>query len=186
MRLLTVCVLLGISAAVPAQEPPEPLPITAPITQPPEVDWQAPTPQPIGPRWSTDLMVGLPTAIRAQRRFNDESAWMVEGLAGLHLVLCPTIGGGIRRRCEIGDGKDALFLNPGVDAYFIVNPFIDLFGGGGSSLGGGVAVDVDIGWRHLFNESGGTEMGLKIGAGAVEFRRGGVMPILSVFFGARY
>jgi hypothetical protein len=140
--------------------------------------------------WQVDLLLGLPGGVRVQRAVGD-SPWLIEGFAGLELIL-PTVGLGIRRRFTVLEGTcNALLINPGIDAYLVVLPESHgggLAPGGGSlTLGAGLAViaDIDLVWRRAIGDGVESQFGLKLGAGPVASHRarGVVVPVVGLFLG---
>jgi hypothetical protein len=109
------------------------------------------------------------------------------------------VGGGVRRGLTAAPwrrslrgaahaaegGRDALCVNPGLGAYLLINPLsgMDGFFGGGPTVGGLIAADVDLVWRHAFGQCSEGHPGLKLGAGFGHGASWGVLPIVSVFLG---
>lgn len=144
----------------------------------------------LGLLWRVDLLIGLPTGIRAQHTFagDDRRAWLAEGFVGLEAIF-PSVGGGIRRRYAPCCGKNnALIVSPGLDAYLLINPLSNFDGsfGGGAAIGGLFTADVDLIWQHGFSERWGGELGLKLGVGLGVADSAGILPVASVFAGCRF
>jgi hypothetical protein len=136
-----------------------------------------------GGPWGLDLVFGLPTGVRVQKSLsaNENQTLVVEGFAGLHYVICPTLGGGIRWRwAPICGPRDALILSPGVDAYFLLVPL------NSTGAAGLVTADLDCAWRHKYSAGLVGEVGVKVGAG-IAFANGSIgLPIVAVYTGFRY
>jgi hypothetical protein len=172
--------LAQMPALLPSDAPGAALPIERDATP------TAPAPPlgaPPSPRWSLDLLVGLPTGLRVQRRLG-ESACFVEGVAALYVIL-PMLGGGFRHCCTLLSGENnALCLSPGIDAYLLEIP------SDGKHHGGLLTGDVDILWRHTYGKRWQGDLGVKLGAGAAVFGRssGGVLPapVVCLFGGLRF
>jgi hypothetical protein len=139
--------------------------------------------------WHVDLLLGLPGGLRVQRTLGG-SPWMIEGFAGLELIL-PTAGLGLRRQCVLLEGDcNALTINPGVDAYVALLPTghgTGLAPGGGYftwGAGGAVVGDVDVVWRHAIGDGAESQLGLKLGMGGVAGHRiRALVPVAGVFIG---
>lgn len=187
-HLLFCALLLGSGGPVAAQPPAAP-----PHDAPGLVLVESGPVQPgtaRAPVWSADLLLGLPTGVRLQRTLDedDHGAWFAEGFVGLEFIF-PMVGGGARRGLTaVCGGRDALCVNPGLGAYLLINPLsgMDGFFGGGPTLGGLIAADVDLVWRHAFGECSEGHLGLKLGAGFGHGASWGVLPIVSIFLGWRF
>jgi hypothetical protein len=135
----------------------------------------------------TELLFGLPTGVRVQGALarQDNHSFLVEGFAGLYL-LAPLIGGGGRFSYTPLCGKqNALVVSPGLDGYYLVNPFRDLFGGraGAAVLG----ADLECLWFHDCTGRGGWEVGLDLGCLVGKGSDGWAgVPIISVIGGLRF
>jgi hypothetical protein len=153
--------------------------------------------EPIGSRWSFDVTVGLPLAIRGQRRLSGDNleGLQAEALVGLYTI-APMIGGGLRWRHTLWeDGCNAWQLNPGLDGFFLLNPFYKSSGLLSSDIPGAalLALDVDILWRHDYGSCGEGMFGLKLGIGVGHAVGNGSrdtewigLPIGSLLFGWRF
>jgi hypothetical protein len=135
------------------------------------------------------VLLGLPTAIRAQRLLggNERLGWGLEGLVGFELIF-PMVGGGVRARWSpLCGNSDAFVLSPGLDAFLVYNTFHDSGGwfSGGPEGFGFFAADVDVTWRHTFSHSLEGELGCELGVGASSAGRG-VVPVVSVLLGCRF
>jgi hypothetical protein len=143
-----------------------------------------------GGPWGVDAVLGLPTGLRVEKFFSAEvdRSLVLEGFAGLYVIL-PAVGGGVRWHgwC-LGSGQDTLLVSPGIDAYFLFNPF-SLSGGdfeADRSTAGLVSVDVDCAWRHAFDSHWSGELGLKVGGG-IAFSKGSLpLPLLGLYGGFRF
>ncbi len=200
--LTSAIVLSGLTAVAPArgQGPatitPESFPASPPTLSVPQrgeqpnllVENASPTAEDL---WSVDVILGLPTAVRAQRILigGEQAGIEIEGLAGVDLIF-PFVAAGARGRwAPLCGGHDALVLSPGFDAYLLYN----ILHNGGGWFGGGpegiglFAGDVDITWRHSFaSKSLDGEAGVKLGAGISSAGNGRPVPIACVMFGCRF
>jgi len=145
-------------------------------------------PRPIfDPAWSVDLLVGAPTGIRLQRTLDGtdpDHPWAAEGFVGVHAIF-PAFGGGVRKTVSRAwSGWDQFVVAPGVDAFLLINPDRDVFGGAGALPF--VTFDVDLVWRHEFYPGGCGEVGVKLGAGVGFGERIGVLPVVALFGGWRF
>ncbi len=185
---LFVCAAAARSALAQAPapirlEPPGPLGwVEGPGAAPP---LPAPASPPPAPLWSVDLVLGLPTALRAQRMLTEHIA--VEGLAGFEIIF-PFVGAGLRScHAPLSGAHDALCVNPGVDAYLLADW---LPGGSGLSRHSGLlamaSADVDVLWRHNFENGCQCQIGVKLGAAVAGANRGVVLPVIGVFGGWRF
>ena len=96
--------------------------------------------------WSVDLIVGLPTGFRFRRHCNgdEDRHWSIEGLVGsVPGPFGPLLyvgGAGIRRCRTLACGEfNALYFNPGLDAYVVAADRASGFGV--------FAVDFDLLWQ---------------------------------------
>jgi hypothetical protein len=139
-----------------------------------------------GGRFRTDLVVGLPTALRVQVRLAGP-VWG-EGGVGLWTIL-PDFFAGLRADCRLFRGPDDSFaVRPGVAAHAFVNPFHNdgWFGGGPSGLFG-VGADVDVVWQHRWADWCHGSLGVKLGATALFSRKAIVpLPVIGVLFGLHF
>lgn len=165
--------------------------------QPPPCAWEEP-PALTGPPpgsalspWSLDVMLGLPTGLRAQYVLDEREgrATLVEGFAGLEAIF-PIVGGGLRERFTLYHRREsALTFSPGVGAYGLYNIFHSSGGwfGGGPTWAPMVTADMDLAWRRPCREGTERVFGLKLGVGAL---RGGdnwsVIPFVGLFGGWRF
>jgi hypothetical protein len=126
--------------------------------------------------WRTDLIVGLPTAVRFQRRVG--GAGWIEAGAGL-LAIFPDLFVGARADLGLYCGRRHTFaVRPGVDGHVLFNPLAGsggLFGGGPVAVGA-ASVDVDFVWQARWTDSFHGVFGLKLGAMAA-IRTDGVVPV---------
>ena len=137
-------------------------------------------------RWRTDVVFGLPIALRAQRQVTDAGLW-VEGGVALY-VFIPSVFVGARFDGRIFEGRDnAWYARPGVDLYY--SP---IHGHGGwlfPSFNGitSFTVDSDLTWQHRWGERVYGNVGLKVGLG-VGFAGRNVfpVPILGLTCGLQY
>ncbi len=188
LRLLAVAiVVLLASVAAEAQEaPPEPLP-AKPVYV---ADGLLPTDKQheiieCG-RWRTDIVFGLPIALRVQRQIADHGIWAEGGLAVYGFV--PSVFAGVRFDGRIYEGKrNAWFSRPGFDMYFspvhgdggfLNRPFNNIFA---------FTFENDISWRRKWNERVQSHIGLKAGLG-VAFAGSNVwpVPVLGLTCGFQY
>lgn len=137
-------------------------------------------------RWRTDLVVGLPIAVRVQRQVTDAGLW-VEGGGALYGFI-PSVFVGARFDGRIYEGpRNGWYARPGVDVYY--SP---IRGSGGwlfdSFRGiGVVAVDSDLTWQHRWSDRVHGNLGLKVGLGVgVAGRYVLPVPILGLTCGLRY
>jgi hypothetical protein len=138
--------------------------------------------------WSVDLLLGLPTGVRAQCVLDADGdrVWLAEGVVGFELIM-PLVGGGVRRRFTAPCGEyDALILSPGMGVYLLINPLADNDFFGGPPVAGLVAADVDFVWRHAYPGGWDGRLGLKLGAGAGYGSSWGIGPVVSVFAGWQF
>jgi hypothetical protein len=80
-------------------------------------------------------------------------------------IIVPLVAVGARYRFAPCNGeRNAFVLKPGLDAYFLVNPFAGLFGGSAGAVVAGA--DVEILWYHTCGDSNrfGFELGVDVGA----------------------
>src|SRR5579862_9393905 len=127
--------------------------------------------------WSMDLLIGFPTGVRVQRSLGD-SDWLLEGFAGLDIIVFPMAGGGIRRRLTpFRATHDSLELSPGFGAYVLYNTFHNggLWIYGNPSTFELLAADLDILWKHDFSDRCGGQFGFRLGAAANLSSYGGVL-----------
>jgi hypothetical protein len=147
------------------------------------------SPPPTSHAWSTDFVIGLPTAVRLQRTLigGDSCALLAEGLVGFELFF-PLAGAGLRARFLPCSGHtDALVVSPGMDVYALLNPFRHsggLFGGGPETIGL-VTADTDVSWQHAFGQCEG-ELGVKVGLGTGFNTSGTFIPVVGIFGGCRF
>jgi hypothetical protein len=190
-RLLAAPLLLALFAPfAPAQHPgnfPDTPAVIPSELMPPPTPSSASLPEVPLP-WQVDLILGFPSGVRAQRTLFG-GPWMVEGFAGLELIL-PAAGLGFRRQCVVLEGAcNALMINPGSDFYLCALPHATSWGDRGSgSVGwrgaGAVITDIDLIWRHAVGNGAESQVGLKLGAGPVFSRHGsGVVPVVGLFLG---
>lgn len=186
---MIVLICAGTARAQPMQGPVEPMaPAPSIPAGVPPVLW-VPAAEPANP-WEADFVFGLPLGVRFQRSLHPgEGGLAAEGFVGLFLIF-PTVGGGLRlQHAPIGDLNDALLLNPGIDAYLLLNPFAGTSGEdfiGGPAAAGVLAVDVDCAWQHRYGEACSGELGFKLGGGIGFSRRVGFIPLVGVFAGLRF
>lgn len=162
--------LAQIPAALPSATSAMPLPSARDAV--PALFASPPDPPPT-PRWSLDLLLGLPTGLRVQRQLG-ESPWFAEGIAGVYVVP-PFVGGtmlgGGFRRCftPFAGEYNALCISPGIDAYLasfqvLLDP--------GKHAGGVIAADVDVLWRHTYGKGCQGDLGVNLGRGRLVSGRG--------------
>jgi hypothetical protein len=136
------------------------------------------------PPWHVDLLLGFPAGLRVQRALGD-SPLMVEGFAGLEVIV-PTAALGLRWQGQVLQGAcNALLVNPGVDAYVASYPRGTWGRGSSWRTTGGGGADVDLVWRHALGDHAEGHVGLKVGlvAGGGSQRTHFVLPVLGVFMG---
>ncbi|MGK5085160.1 hypothetical protein WDW37_17875 [Bdellovibrionota bacterium FG-1] len=134
-----------------------------------------------------DLMIGLPTGLRAQF-FPYKNKLLNVALEGVYGAdgLSATYGGGVRVQFRVVSGaKNALIISPGVDIY--ISPTDPgFFGHYGTWYY--VATDADIEWLHQFGDHWAFELGTKLG-GQLQIQADGnvrPLPVVSLFTGIRY
>jgi hypothetical protein len=140
----------------------------------------------VGPQQWMDIevLLGLPTALRVQRAVfrHDDHALLLEGLVGFDIII-PLAGVGARYRFAPYNGeRNAFVLKPGLDAYFLVNPFAGLFGSAAGAVVGGA--DVECLWYHTCGDSHrfGWELGIDLGV----LFGSGAFPIVSGIGGIHF
>lgn len=137
-------------------------------------------------RWRTDIVFGLPIAVRVQRQVTDTGLWIEGGAAVYGFV--PSVFVGARFDARIYEGRDnSWFVRPGVDMYF--SP---ISGDGGwlfPRFNGMAAltVDADLSWQHRWADRLHGNLGLKLGLGVgVAGRSVFPLPILGLTYGLQY
>jgi hypothetical protein len=190
--LILAIVAAGLFAAPVAGQ--DPMPLVEPLRTPPPTPMVYPddglfppqesaTPCPCP--WHFDLIVGLPIALRLQRRFG-ESGW-VEGGVSLYGPV-PGIFAGLRADTRLIEGRRNLILvRPGVDAYY--SPIQDSGGWFFPEVNGIGAVvgDFEFVWHHHWSDRFQGTFGLKLGCG-IGIISGGVfpVPILGLVVGGQF
>ncbi len=136
--------------------------------------------------WRTDLVFGLPTAIRAQRRIGDGNAWAEGGVALYGFV--PSLFAGVRFDGRIYEGRrNSWFSQPGFDFYyspvrgsggFLNRPFRGI---------AAVTFENDLSWSRAWTDRLHGHLGLKAGFG-VAFAGSNVwpVPVLGLTCGFQY
>lgn len=136
--------------------------------------------------WRTDIVFGLPIAIRAQKRLGNSPTWAEGGVALYGLA--PGIFGGLRFEGRMYEGeRNAWFSRPGFDVYY--SPIR----GSRSFLSGSyrgvlaLTFDSDLSWRREWSERLHGHLGLKAGFG-VAFAGSNVwpVPVLGLTCGFQY
>jgi hypothetical protein len=180
--LAVVAVLAVVAAAAGQERAPNGRPL-----YPPDALLDARTAEPADPtRWRADVVVGLPTAVRVQRRAGDTRVWF-EGGGSTYLAAGGVFAG---VRCDGGlfEGRRNLVLvRPGLDVYY--SP---VSGGGGWLVrryhGIGAAVlDFDLHWQYRWDDRFHSSAGLKLGLGPGLV--GGVVvpvPVLGLILGCQF
>ena len=192
-RFVVLCAALA--AAPAAAQPTEPvtIPAPAPLAPPPPAPSAAdvlvgiadgtPTRR---PSVSTDVLVGLPIAVRAQAKVVGP-VWAEAGV-GVWIII-PDLFAGVRLDVGLYRGReDTVAVRPGLTAHAILNPF---YGGGGWLGGGppvvpGVAADVDLVWEHCWTDRFRGLLGLKLGAITAIRSDPGVIPTGGLLFGCQF
>lgn len=125
--------------------------------------------------WRTDIVFGIPTAIRAQHRIGTSNAWGEGGVALYGLL--PSIFAGVRFDGRIYEGqRNTWFSQPGFDFYF--SP---VRGSGNffhKRFRNVVAVtfENDLSWSRAWTDRFHGHLGLKAGFG-VAFAGSNVWPV---------
>lgn len=137
-------------------------------------------------RWRTDIVFGLPIALRAQRQIGDKGIWAEGGLA-LYVVV-PSVFLGVRFDGKIYEGeRNAWYTRPGVDVYY--SPVRDSGGWFNRPFSNilAITVDNDITWRRKWTDRLYGHLGLKAGIG-VAIAGGNVwpVPVLGITCGFQY
>jgi len=137
--------------------------------------------------WVVDVLIGLPTAVRAEWALNPESQHplAIESFVGFYFIF-PMAGGGLRWNLTLPTGAhDAILFRPGVDAVvmLVVLPFWDEVVVGGLGL---VSADVECAWKHSFSRHVDGELGFKLGGGVGFANHAAFLPIAGVFAGWRF
>lgn len=125
--------------------------------------------------WQTDIVFGLPIALRVQRRIADRGVWAEGGLALYTIV--PSVFVGARFDGSLYEGKrNTFYTRPGVDFYY--SP-IRSSGGFFTRRFTGITaltVDTDLTWRRKWSDRVHGHLGLKVGLG-VGVAGGSVFPL---------
>ncbi|QEL15204.1 hypothetical protein [Limnoglobus roseus] len=137
-------------------------------------------------RWRTDIVFGLPIALRVQRQITDAGLWAEGGVALYGFI--PSVFVGARFDGRIFEGRrNSWYARPGVDVYY--SPIHD----SGSWLSrpfnsiGAITVDSDLSWQHKWSEQVHSNIGLKVGMGvAFAGRNVWPVPILGLTCGLQY
>lgn len=136
--------------------------------------------------WRTDVVFGLPIALRVQRRIGEHGIWAEGGLAVYGIV--PSVFAGMRFDGRIYEGKqNAWYSRPGFDLYyspvhgdggFLNRPFNNIFA---------LTFENDLSWRRVWSERVHSHLGLKAGLG-VAFAGSNVwpVPVLGITCGLQY
>jgi hypothetical protein len=136
--------------------------------------------------WRTDVVFGLPIALRAQHRLGDSAAWGEGGVALYGFV--PALFAGVRFDGRIHEGdRNAWFSRPGFDFYyspvrgsggFLNRPFRNIVA---------VTFENDLAWRRVWTDRLHGHLGLKAGFG-VAFAGSNVwpVPVLGLTCGFQY
>jgi hypothetical protein len=160
----------------PSWAPPPPFNANvAPITP-------APATEQHGGPWSVDVLLGAPLGVRVQRTLGADSdgLFRIEAFAGTYFIF-PEVAAGLRMNipCFRGE-RNELVLSPGVDIYLLD----DWLWWDGERTLSAVAADVEFTWRHTFENTLQSEVGLKLGAmTGAEHPGRGVLPIVALFGG---
>jgi len=133
-----------------------------------------------------DLVLGLPTALRAQARLGDTKVW-AEGGAAVYVVI-PSVFVGLRYDGLLHrSASDTLLVRPGLDVYYVTVYSDDWRSGRYRNGIGVVAADFDIAWQHRWTDAVSGNVGIKLGCG-VGVTHGFVFPapILGVTMGLQF
>ena len=133
-----------------------------------------------------DLVLGLPTAVRAQARLGGTKLW-VEGGAAVYVVI-PSVFVGLRYDGLLHrSASDTLLVRPGLDAYYVTVYSRDWRSGHYRNGVGVAAADFDLAWHHRVTDAVSGNVGLKLGCG-VGVSHGFVFPapILGVTLGLQF
>lgn len=172
-RIAAALVVVCFATAASAQEPvppPEPT-ATAVLTGVSD----EPTPR-YTENYHTDVIVGLPLAVRYQHRIGQTRYWGEVG-GGLFIII-PEVFAGVRADCGLYEGRrNSFWVRPGLDAHFLVWPFGSFLSSDDRvAVAGGVSADVDLVWRCRLRESVHGELGIKLGVITL-IGRNGVLPL---------
>jgi hypothetical protein len=176
--------VLVLTLAGVGQEPtPEP-PVGPPVYA---ADGLLPTDKPHAcGNWHTDIVFGLPIALRAQRRVGDRDLWVEGGLALYTIV--PSVFVGARLDGSLYQGKrNTFYVRPGLDFYY--SP---IHSSGGFLFGRingiyAVTADADLTWRRKWTDGLHGHFGLKAGLGVGTAGYGAFpLPVLGLTCGFQY
>ena len=180
MRTPALAVLLMLAATSRAEEP-------AKAAYPPDALLDRPAETLPEKRWRSDVVLGLPTALRVQYRLADYPAWL-EGGIGIYTVV-PSVFVGLRRDTALVEGrKHAFYFRPGIDFYyspiygsggFLFNDFKGLYC---------LAADAEFLWSCRLGERFCGTLGTKLGLGGCYIGGNGFLPlpIVAFTFGLQY
>lgn len=137
-------------------------------------------------RWRTDIVFGLPIALRVQRQVLDAGLWAEGGVALYGFI--PSVFVGARFDGRIFEGRNnSWYARPGIDLYY--SPIRGKGGWLFDSFNSVTAltVDSDLTWQHRWGERVHGNLGLKVGMG-VGFAGRNVfpVPILGLTCGLQY
>ena len=189
-RFAVLCAVALTAGPVAAQSPAPPPDALAP---PPPVPGAADVLAGIAdgtptrfPGVSTDLLIGLPFAVRVQTKVIGP-LWAEAG-AGLWVII-PDIFAGLRLDVGLYRGQeDVIAVRPGASVHAIYNIFHSGSGwlSGGEPFYPGVGADVDLIWQHCWTDRFRGHVGLKIGAVTVFGENTGVVPTAALLFGCQF
>lgn len=123
-----------------------------------------------------DVVFGLPIQLRLQRQVAETRAWIEGGLA--LYVIVPSFFAGVRFDGVLHQGeRDGLIVRPGIDVYYSPIRGNDFLFGRYEGLGV-LAADIDMIWRHRWNNGICGNIGVKLGCGVgTRFGDGGAFPV---------
>ena len=180
MRTPALAVLLMLAATSRAEEP-------AKAAYPPDALLDRPTETPPEKRLQTDIIVGLPIAVRVQYRLAEHPIWVEGGLGAYAIV--PMVFVGLRHDTTLVEGRrHSFYLRPGIDFYyspiysqggFLLNDLKGLFC---------MAVDSELIWSYHLGEKTRGTFSTKLGLGGCYVGGNGFLPlpIAGFTFGLQY
>jgi hypothetical protein len=154
------------------------------------------------PVWRTDILLGLPTGLRIQRRIADTRLWGEIG-GGIYLI-SPNMYLGIRGDSRLLERpRHTIFARPGLVTAYNPGYNVERHGGSWNLLDfdrvhsfGYTGIDCDISWRARWSGRIHGELGLKVGlalAYSLESNRGSgyflpviPLPLLGISAGLNY
>jgi hypothetical protein len=136
--------------------------------------------------WHTDIIFGLPIALRAQRRIGSSDFWGEGGLAIYTFV--PSVFVGLRRDGGLYEGKrNTFYVRPGFDFYYSPVNYQGGFLFGRIRSMTALTFDADLTWRRKWSERFHGHLGLKVGIGVGTAGHGAFpLPILGLTAGCQY